>query len=435
MKIYNIIVPCFLILTFSEINAQGVLKLEDVIQTVLTNNYSIQISKNESEISKNLATPGNAGMLPQVTLNAAGSWAQNNTKQRFATGSEVNRNGAVSTAASTGIGLTWTLFDGMKMFATYDRLKESGRISDLSLKVQIENTVEQIITNYYLLVKQKRFIKSIENDIDLYNTRLSIAETKLNIGSGSKLDLLQARVDMNERKSLLIDQKKIYKELKIKLNELLRNEPDRDFDVSENIPLSYNPSYSDLKTTFTTQNNQLLLQKGNTILNQDYLDEAKSESYPRISLNSNYNFSHTENQAGIVLFNQNLGFTAGLTLSWTLFDGFTIRNKIDNATIQLKNSELFYDEVKSHIDAELLQAFNEFNSLKEKMQLEEENITIAKENVDITMESFKLGFANSVILKEAQKSYEDALVRLLDVQYNVKVAETKLMKLNGFLIQ
>ncbi len=434
MKLYKFIIP-LLFLFSTDIVAQQTLTLENALQTVLKNNYSILVTKNETEINKNLATPGNAGMLPEITLNASGSWAQNNTRQKFATGSEVNRNGAVSTAASTGIGLNWTLFDGMRMFAAYDRLKSASEMSDLALKIEIENTIEQVITLYYSLVKQKQLIVSIENDLLLYRQRLSIAETKLTIGSGSKIDLLQSKVDMNERKSSLIDQKKIFNDLKIKLNELLNKAPDSDFDVASLIPLVYNPVYSDLKKTTVQQNNQLLLQERNNFFFQHSLKEIESERYPRISLNTNYNFSHTENQAGIVLFNQNLGLNAGLTLSWTLFDGFTIRDRIDNATIQLQNSQMNYDEIKVQVDAELLRTFNEFNYLKEKATLEDENIKMAKENVDVTLESFKLGAANTIMLKEAQKSYEDAQIRLLNVQYDLKIAETRLMKLNGALVQ
>jgi len=434
MKLYKFIIP-LLFLFSTDIVAQQTLTLENALQTVLKNNYSILVTKNETEINKNLATPGTAGMLPEITLNASGSWAQNNTKQKFATGSEVNRNGAVSTAASTGIGLNWILFDGMRMFAAYDRLKSASEMSDLALKIEIENTIEQVITLYYSLVKQKQLIASIENDLLLYGQRLSIAETKFTIGSGSKIDLLQSKVDMNERKSSLIDQKKIFNDLKIKLNELLNKAPDSDFDVASLIPLVYNPVYSDLKKTTVQQNNQLLLQERNNIFFQHSLKEIESERYPRISLNTNYNFSHTENQAGIVLFNQNLGLNAGLTLSWTLFDGFTIRDRIDNATIQLRNSQLNYNEIKVQVDAELLRTFNDFNYLKEKVALEEDNIKMAKENVEVTLESFKLGAANTIMLKEAQKSYEDAQIRLLNVQYDLKIAETRLMKLNGALVQ
>lgn len=434
MKLYKFIIP-LLFLFSTDIVAQQTLTLENALQTVLKNNYSILVTKNETEINKNLATPGNAGMLPEITLNASGSWAQNNTRQKFATGTEVNRNGAVSTAASTGIGLNWILFDGMRMFAAYDRLKSASEMSDLALKIEIENTIEQVITLYYSLVKQKQLIASIENDLLLYGQRLSIAETKFTIGSGSKIDLLQSKVDMNERKSSLIDQKKIFNDLKIKLNELLNKAPDSDFDVASLIPLVYNPVYSDLKKTTVQQNNQLLLQERNNIFFQHSLKEIESERYPRISLNTNYNFSHTENQAGIVLFNQNLGLNAGLTLSWTLFDGFTIRDRIDNATIQLQNSQLNYNEIKVQVDAELLRTFNDFNYLKEKVALEEDNLKMAKENVEVTLESFKLGAANTIMLKEAQKSYEDAQIRLLNVQYDLKIAETKLMKLNGELIR
>ncbi len=435
MKGFNILCVGLLLLACSKIFAQQLLAPDDAIQIVLKNNYSILISKNETTIANNLATPGNAGMLPSVTLNASGSWSQNDTKQKFATGTEVNKKGAVSTGVLSGIALNWTLFDGMRMFAAYDRLKDASAMSQLALKIEIENAVEQVLVNYYAVVKQKQLIKSMENNQLLYEQRLSIAETKLKIGSGSKIDFLQAKVDMNEQKSLMLTQKRILNDLKVSLNRFLSRPVETEFDVIGEIMVSYTLIYSDLKVSHVKNNNQLLFREKSNLFYEHSLDEIRSQRYPKVLLNSNYNFSHTENQVGVVLFNQNLGLNAGLSFSWTIFNGLNTHHQIKNASLELVNSKLLYDETRIEMDAALLSAYNEYTNLKEILILEEENIKIAKENADVTLESFKLGIVNSVVLKEAQKSYEDALFRLVNVRYDSKVAETKLMKLNGALVK
>lgn len=414
---------------------QETLTLDQAIAIALKNNQGILIAKNEADITKNNASIGNAGMLPQVSLNAAGSKAVNDTKQKFVNGTDVDKKGAGSTGISSGIALSWTLFDGMKMFATYDKLKELNEMSQASLKIEIENNVSGIINAYYALVKQKQLIKAQENALQLYDERVKIAEKKWQIGSGAKTDLLQAKVDKNEQQSNYLALKNEFARLKISLNTFLARPVDTDFSVTDSIPLPYKPTYEELKTSVMKQNSSLLFQQKNILVGEYTLREMNSERYPRLALNSTYNFSQTENQAGFILLNQNLGFNVGLTASWILFNGSNTNRQVKNTKIQLMNSKLVLEQTKMVVESSLLIAYNNFKNSLEVLALEEENFALAKENVDVALERFRLGNATSIELKVAQNSFENAQTRLVNARYYAKVAETELMRLNGMLVK
>jgi outer membrane protein TolC len=66
--------------------------------------------------------------------------------------------------------------------------------------------------------------------------------------------------------------------------------------------------------------------------------------------------------------------------------------------------------------------------------LEEENILLAKENVEIAMERYRLGLSTALELRETQKSLEEAYTRLINARYNMKLAETNLLRLSGRLL-
>jgi len=415
--------------------SQEVLTLNKAIEIALKNNHSILLSQNENEIAENDVTVGNAGMMPQVTFNASGNWANNNTQQKFATGTEVNRKGATTTGIATGVALNWTLFDGMKMFATYDKLKTFNAMSELSLKMEIENTLAEIINTYYSLAKQKQLLTAIDNSLKLYEERVKIAETKWNIGSASKLDYLQAKVDMNAQKSNQLREKNVFSDLKIAMNKMLARAIDTDFDVDETIAITYHPAYEELKTSVATQNNSLRYLQKNISGNEFALKEMRAQRYPRLTLNANYNYAHTENQASIVLLNQMLGLNAGLSLSWNIYNGSNASRQIKNAQVAVNTSQLLFDEQKFTVETSVLKAFNAFINAQELLKLEEENYAMAKENAEVALESFRLGAINSLQVKEAQNSLDDASVRLVNVRYETKVAETELMRLNGGLVK
>lgn len=91
--------------------------------------------------------------------------------------------------------------------------------------------------------------------------------------------------------------------------------------------------------------------------------------------------------------------------------------------------------MKFTVEASVLKAFNAFTSAQQILLLEEESYALAKENADVALESFRLGAVNSLVVKEAQKSLDDASVRLVNIRYETKTAETELMRLNGALVK
>ena len=72
---------------------------------------------------------------------------------------------------------------------------------------------------------------------------------------------------------------------------------------------------------------------------------------------------------------------------------------------------------------------------KRALALEEENILLAKENVSIVFQVYKLNSNTLIQLKEAEKSLQDAYTRLITARYNTKVAETELLRLKGDLVR
>jgi outer membrane protein TolC len=434
MKRINIIflLACFLP---GILPAQDQLTLEQAMDLAMKNNYDISIVKNEAEMAANNNTLGNAGMLPKVDLQASTSLANNKTKQEFSSGLVVDKSGVQSQNINSGVYLTWTLFDGMKMFATHKKLQELEAMGELAAKIRIENSLSEVIGSYYNVVRQKQLIRGLSENIKISEERLKIAEKRMEIGSGSKLDVLQAKVDMNAQSSNLYRQRTQLSELKMQLNQLMSRSADVDFDVTDSIPIGTELKFEELKNELEKSNRDLLYAQRNSELSNQLLRETRSQLFPKLNFNANYLFSRAENQAGFTLLNQNLGLNLGLTASWTIFNGFTVRNQVKNARLQVMNADYSYKSVQLEVQHQLFSAYRNYNDDREILKLEEENVKLAKEAVDIALERFRIGSSNSIELKETQKSYDDALTRLAEARYNTKVSETKLLRLNGNLLR
>ncbi len=409
--------------------------IEQAVEIALKNNYDISIAKNQAKEATNSNTLGNAGMLPVVSLNAAGTLATNATKQEFSTGQVIDKNGVQSQNITTGAYLTWTVFDGLKMFATRERLKELESMGMLNIKIAMENTLVNVISSYYTIVMEKQMILGLKENIEVSEERLKIAQKKFDIGSSSKVDVLQAKVDMNAQKSALMKENILLSEAKETLNQLLILPVDKDFDVQDTIPLMNDYKYEELKNAITSKNSDLLFAQKNIDISRYMIREARANYYPRLNLNANYIFSRAENQAGFTLLNQNLGLNLGFTLGWTIFNGFNNAAVVKNLKLNLENSTLQYESTKTQLQLGLIKAFKKYENALAVLELETDNKKLAKENLDISIERFQLGNSTSIELKTVQQSYQEAIDRLSSARYSAKVSETDLLKLSGGVVK
>jgi len=415
--------------------AQELLTLDKAIETALKNNYGIIVARNEARIAENNNSPGNAGFLPSLDLSAAAAKSDNTIKQQYADGREVNQSNVTSTSLSAGATLTWTLFDGMKMFATSGKLKTLADQGELNTKIEIENTIYAIMSSYYDVVRIKQLIRAGAESLKVYEEREKITQTKFDIGSGSKQELLQTKVDKSSlQTSLLFAEQALY-EAKANLNLLLAQPPETAFYVDDSMTISDQYKKEDLVKTVVNRNYSLLFIEKNIHVAGYSVQEYQSLRYPRLGINAGYDFIKNENKAGFSLFNQTSGLSAGVGLTWNIFDGFNTNRQIKNTKLVYTSAVQQYEYAKNSLNVILLNAWRKFENAKEILALEEENIMLAKENMDIALERFKLGASTIIELKEAQNSYEESSVQVITARYNARLAEVQLMKLNGDLVK
>ena len=429
------ILTVFIIALNHQSYSQETLTLQDAIAITLSNNFSISIARNESKIAENNSTIGNAGFLP--TLDASGSYTKSssNTKQEYFDGRTIDRSGAKSTNINAGINLNWTIFDGLAMFGNINMLKELKRIGKANFKSEVENNIADVTETYYNLIREKQVLDVLRETITISEERVRIAQSKKDVGSGSKFDLRQAQVDLNEDKSNLLKEELTYEQLKVSLNQLMGRDVNTDFGVKDTILVNENLNLDGLKDLSLLRNTDLYIAKRTLNLAEINLNFARSEWFPTISLVGGYNYTNSESQAGFIKSNKNYSLNYGISASFNLFNGLNTSRKIENAEIEIENSKLNYDLVRTGIEANLLNIYKKYLNSLELVNLEEENLTIARESVDIALERLRLGNITPLEFRETQQKLIDAKSRLVSAQYDAKSAETELLRLSGQLIK
>jgi outer membrane protein TolC len=431
----NILFAYLLVAASSLVFSQSVLTVEDAIKIGLEKNYSVLIVKNEQEIAKLQNNFGNAGMSPTVSVNANLNLANINSYQEFSTGVIQERNGAQSNNTGASVNVGWMIFDGLKMFAVKKRLGLNEQLSAIELKQKMENTVYDIISAYYMVVKTNELIKAAKQNLSIYEERKKIAKLRLEIGSDSKVDVLLSQSNENKAKSAIIQLELQLLNAKTKLNTLLNKPVDTEFNTTDSIVVNFNPNIDDLKKEVSKSNSSILMSKQNELITQQSIKEARSANLPFVQLNGAYNFTRSQSQAGFVFLNRQAGLNAGVTAGWLIFNGNKNSKLVKERNILYLNQKYVTEQMQMQIDGQVFNSYKTYLLNKTIVDLEKQNLSDSKEVLDVSIERYKVGKSNLLETIETQKNLEDAQVRYIEALYAIKMAETDLLRANGSLVK
>jgi outer membrane protein TolC len=421
---------------FSVLHAQNSISLSECLKIALENNYSLQIVKNENEIASNNYTRGNAGLLPTVDASArySGSIASSNSTDF--SDNTTKTNGQLSNAASAGVNASWDIFSGHKAQAKYAQLRELKEVSDLNTRFEIENLIANVTAEYYYLIQQKQHRNNLEFILSISKERVRIARINRELGSRSKLELLQAQVDFNSDSSALVRQQQQILASEIRLKTLMGELKHTHIIVQDSsINLLPELLYSSLLEKTLDENTQLQIAAKQINLSEYDLKIIRANSYPYLRLTSGYNYNFNLYNKGSTKKSNNTGLDYGLTIGIPIFDGGNRRREIKNAKIVLKNKELAQLEAQLDVEAKLQEIYSSYSNYLGLITMERQNLKTAHENYETAAIRYRLGELAGIDMREAQNSLQDAEKRLLDVEYNAKIDEISLMMLSGNILE
>ena len=414
-------------------NAQEFLSVEDAVKIALENNYEIKIASNDLKIDQQNVSLANAGILPTLNAVVTENSSILDTKQTQQDGSIRELDGAKNMNLSYGVALNWTIFDGFRMFARYDQLKELEKLGDAEMKLAIFTKVSDVISTYYDLVQQKQQLQALDTAIVISDLRVTTADNRYKIGKAAKLEVLNAQVDINTDTTNLLRQKELYANTKILLNQLLAREVNTPFDVEGEFKIDESLLLPELIALAEKQNPQLQAQIITKRITELQLKQVKSSRLPIISISSGYNFTNSESSLGFARQSNGQGLTYGFNASMPIFNGGLQNRNEKIAKIQVENSNILVEQQTQLLYSQLASAYQTYLTNLQLTKLEAKNEEIARENLDITLAKYKIGTIAPLEFREAQLNYVNAKVRNSNAQYQAKVSEINLKELAGNL--
>jgi outer membrane protein TolC len=422
-------------LSISSLKAQikESLDLERAIQVGLENNLQVKIGV-ENIVLRELDQKIGIGnfFMPIIDANYFRSFSTEDVTQTFVSDPEKPRQ--IDDAKSRNKSYSFVGIYGFRpeTIVTMKRLGVLSEISELDSKVIIENTVAGISTAYYRLILELQRYKVLKETLRLSKARLDIAKAQYELGGAGRRDFLSAQVDYNGDSSLLMTQDQIIQNARVNLNELLAINPDTEYFIQDStIAIGDRLSLEDLNENAFIQNKLLLI---NQRRNNDaflQIKELQAQRLPVINLNSSFNNSVFNSDAGFLIQNERQGLNYGGNISFNLFNGFTLNRRIQSAKVNQRIQDYTLDQFEIQLKSDIQRAFNTYENNLMLQTIEQTNYQVAKENSEIALERFRLGIASYLEFRDAQVNLLTAENRLITSVFQIKQQEIELLRLSG----
>ena len=427
------LVFCFVLVASTSATAQKNLSLNEAIQTALKNSYDIQLVENNLSIAKNNNNIGVAGGLPTITNNSSNNNTLTTINQTFPDANRnTSRNGVDGSSLNSAVNASMILFNGYRVQATKSRLESLQTQNKFLLESQLLNTISTVMQQYYNVVRQQAFLKTIQKSIEASQQRLDIVKTRQQIGVANQTDLLQSNIDLNaliqaaQNQFLIIDQAKA---------DLLNT-----IAMPASTPVMINDSIEVdnqimLSVVEEKMKNHPLLQSAQQLINiNQFLEkETKSLTYPTLRASTGFNYNSNKSAAGFILLNESYGPFLGVNLSIPIYSGGANKRAIKNASINTNTAKIQLQNTEQNLTTELFKTYQSYKNSLKQTPIEIQNFEMSQSLLDLVMQKHQLGQATMVDVKQAQQSFETAGFRLVSLRFSAKIAEIELKRLSNQL--
>ncbi|MEI6184015.1 MAG: TolC family protein [Bacteroidota bacterium] len=422
----------FCLLLFPVIAFSQQLSLQEAINITLKNNYDIQISKSYVDINSINNNIGIAGGLPTVSGTLSNQESVSNLNQKLNTGTEITKNGASTNTAAINVTGSMLLYNGYRVVATKKRLEANEQQSKQQLNATIQNTIAVVMLKYFDILRQQSYIKTLQQSIDLSRKQLEIITAKKEVGMANNADLFQSQIDLNTRLQDYAFQELIVKQAKTDLLTLMAVKADSAITINDSILVDSHLLLAPVLDSLQHNPDIAAIDK-QIFINQQIEKETAAQRYPSLRANTGLNFGRTQSDAGQVLLNQTYGPFIGLSLSVPIYNAGITKRQEKMASINTGISKLQKESLVEKYKADIIKTYQSYSTNIQQATTQESNYKLSAQLVDLSMQRFKLSQATIIELREAQKSYESAGYRLVNLLYAAKIAEIELKRVSNGL--
>jgi outer membrane protein TolC len=402
--------------------------LRDCINRALEHNPDILVAKQHLEEAAGAIIEARAGFLPSLTSYA--SYEKLETDYATLGGTASNR----TYVWNVNVRLTETIYAGGAVRARMDiaRLQRQSRTQDF--EAQVDQVIMDVRIAVYDILRNKADVAVHEEAVNFLTEQARNEQAKLEVGTGQKLNVLRAQVNLALEQSALVDARTRLRDSYLRLSELLAipysTEQDQvPFEVEGT--LAYEKAVLDLdnclsrasvqRPELTARDNEIKVQKKQLIVDH-------SEILPHINLFAGYD---VVSESDVALPQDFSGYVAGGAVDWHVFDGWATKGRMRETRARIDAAEIAFDATLRNIQTEVLRAYRDLQRAEENIQTQTANVQLASQALSLATANFGLGLTSQLELLQARLDLTRAQTAELSARFEYNAALARLQRAMG----
>ena len=405
------------------------LTLNECIELALQNRSSIISARGSLDLAKANQRAALGAFLPSVRSSYSYTKGKETNIEPVDPG-EVDQQD-IGPNKSLNVNASWTVVDFGNFFSYF-----SSRASAAAAHLDVIDSEQDLI--YAVKLAYYQYLAAFEN-VDVQTEafarsqeQLKLIESRYELGSASKSDVLKQKVQVGNDKLSLLQANNSVVNTKANLSYTIGLDPviEVNYIVDQNTR-DYTGSLDEAIQFGLTHEPGLLSLEKSVISSQRNVKSRYMDYLPSLSLSYNFNrFKGTQAYPTTFDYSSNTK-TYGFSISWNIFDGFLREYNLKSAKVTLNNSRARFAEWRNMVTRDVKSAHSEIEQQRLSQQVAEDNVNASQEDLKITQEKYNLGAATILDLLNAQVSVKQAQVSKIQADFDLKLAIAKLENAMG----
>ena len=424
------------ILSFSLSNGQDKLTVNDAVKLALENNLDIKISENQNEILKNNASFLNSGYLPRVSSRIGFNKSNQNIEIETPNNLSGKLDNMKSENSFSNVSIEYILFDNNGRKFNYKKSKELSNRSGLEVKEVIENTLLQLYTVFYEVCRLSEEKDIVKSSLEISKSRLERNKIKFDFGQSTKLELLNAEVDVNTDSIRYLNAVKNLSNAKRDLNLVMNVDLNSDYILDKEIVYNSAENIINFYDNASKNNTKLKIYAKSVEISDFELKSIRSTYLPTVGLNGSYDWNESINDNPYAFFNKNIydGISGGINLRWDIFNQGKRITANKNAKVMLENSKIEKEKAFLIFQKELNNSYETYNNNLFILEVQEQSLNTSNNNFLRNLEKYDIGIVSSIEFRNAQLNLLNAKLSRNTARYEAKLSELYFLKISGKII-
>ena len=336
-----------------------------------------------------------------------------------------------SFAVSTS--LTHTFYDAGRRTNRHRSSQFNLDSSESSLKSRQADVVADVKERYFELLKALELVEVRKESLKLSEKQLEDAQVRLEVGSGTEVDVLRLQVQLDNARAELINVEQSVARAKAQLNHVIGAEVHDGIQVAELAEDRWEIStarddLSKLIETARAGNPSLAGMRQSVSASEHALKAARAAWYPRLGGNIGYSRNNEVFDRVYENLDQNYSLNMGLSLTYNVFDGGVRQANIDRSRVELETARMNRQKRERELDLAIEVARLEMIRLEKLIRLGEQTVKLAKEDLRLAEERYRVGIGRLLEVLDAQVGFTRERANLVQTRYDLKIAEAGLLR-------